>query len=97
MVFGRDDCTPLPLAEFLALTDKTFRSDRELANYAQGWSVVHFLLHGMGKKGRKLLKNYFHALKQGKTRAAAHALTFDTMDLNKVERAWVEYVKRLKP
>ena len=73
------------------------KEQRELVNYAQGWSFAHFLLHGMGKKGKKLLKGYFLALKAGRTREDAHAATFGRMDLRKLEAAWVAYVKRLKP
>jgi hypothetical protein len=99
VVNGRDDYAATPLGEFLLLDTKGFRGDRELVHYAQGWSLIHFLLHGksMGKKGRKLVKGYFNALKQGRTREEAHAETFGGIDLEKLEQAWSAYVKRLKP
>ncbi len=99
VVNGRDNYPVTPLAEFLLLDSKGFRDGRELNHYAQGWSLIHFLLHGksMGKKGRKLVKGYFNALKKGQTREEAHAKTFGSVDLSKLERAWIDYVKRLKP
>lgn len=65
-----------------------------LMEYAQSWSFIHFLLHApsMGAKGKKLLKDYFLAVKGGKTDAEAHALTFGALDLEKLDAAWRAYV-----
>jgi tetratricopeptide (TPR) repeat protein len=83
--------------DFLRISYKQFHSDtHESVNYSEAWSLIHFLLHSpMKKKGRKLLKDYFAILREGRPWQEAHKETFETVDLDKLERAWIEYVKRL--
>ncbi|MBI4613957.1 MAG: DUF1570 domain-containing protein [Planctomycetes bacterium] len=94
-----DPLPPLPLFEFLRQTDEQWKQsqERELLNYAEAWSLVHFLLHDkrLGTKGPDLIKNYFAALREGKTPEQAHAETFGKLDLGKLEQAWIEYVQNL--
>ena len=97
MLSTREPLPALHLREFLQQTNKQFResADRKKINYAQAWSVVHFLLQGMGKKGKKAAKSYFLALKAGKTRAEAFEESFGKLNLDKVDMAWRRYVTRL--
>lgn len=89
----RGESRLLSLRELLTQGDAAFG----LMEYAQSWSFIHFLLHApsMGAKGKKLLKDYFLAVKGGKTAAEAHALTFGTLDLDKLDAAWRAYVLTL--
>ena len=88
----------LPLNTLLTMSDDSFwdpSNNRGVFNSAQSWSFVYFLLHskGMRKNGRKLLNTYFMTLKGGETRQQAFAETFGRLDLKKLEKAWVSYVK----
>lgn len=86
----------LSLRELLTLSYDDFHDkSRESLNYSHAWGFVHFLLDGMGKKGRKLVRDYFKVLNAGRPAAEAHAETFGDLDLARLELAWAEYVKRL--
>ncbi|MCO5168721.1 MAG: DUF1570 domain-containing protein [Planctomycetes bacterium] len=88
---------PLSLREFTRLDDERFKGDEQLLNYAQGWGLVHFLLHApsMGRKGHALVRDYFLALREGRTPEEAHAATFGAVDLDRLEAAWVDHIRRL--
>jgi hypothetical protein len=90
---GENGNRVLPLRQLFTADGPQFG----LMEYAQSWSFIHFLLHApsMGSKGKKLLKDYFLAVKSGKTAAEAHALTFGTLDLDKLDAAWRAYVLTL--
>jgi tetratricopeptide (TPR) repeat protein len=85
------------LKDFLKINYDQFHEDsHESLNYSEAWSLIHFFLHGpMKKKGRKLLKTYFTILREGRPWEEAHEETFGTIDLIKLEKAWIEYVNRL--
>ena len=52
-------------------------------------------LNGMGKRGRKLVKDYFQVLREGRTPEEAHARTFGKLDLDKLEQRWKTYINKL--
>jgi hypothetical protein len=82
---------PLVLEELLQADRKTFMDpERAAINYAHSWSFVHFL--GSTAKGRKLLRAYFKALREGKTLKEAYAVTFGDLDMAALEKAWEQYV-----
>lgn len=96
---ANDPLPPLSLPDLIKPGNKNFgsSSDRSSVSYAQSWSFIHFLLHSksMGKKGKKLIKKYFTMLKNGQTVEEAHQATFGKLKLNKIEKAWRNYVLNL--
>ena len=63
--------------------------------YAQAWSMVHFLMHGKGGKYKPLLDRYVKVLLE--TRSTAEARTvFTGSDLPTIQREWLSYVKSLR-
>lgn len=84
----------VPLAQFFRLEQPAYYADYA-RSYAQGWSLVYFLLESpQAKKNaawRSLIKNYFDELQRtrGKARALEFALT--GVDLAKLEAAWLEF------
>jgi len=95
---ARDDPTrPLSLRAYMTQSEEAFAASdaRTSVNYAQGWSVIHFLLHGQGQAGRRACKAYFHALREGQTPARAFERAFGGFDLDALDRAWQAYVRRL--
>jgi hypothetical protein len=89
---------PWSLKKFMSEDNKDFTSgDRSQVNYAQAWSLIHFLFHSksFGKKGKKLIKQYFKILRTGKSPAEAHKETFAKLNLEKLEMAWKQYVLNL--
>ena len=85
---------PRPLKEFVADDDPKFvEGDRGEVNYAQAWSVVHFLLSN--DKGKGLVTAFWKALRQGKDAKACFAETFARDDLDALEREWKKHVEGL--
>lgn len=86
----------LPLTSLLTLSKKEFddpTNSRSHINIAHAWSFVHFLLHSKkAPKGKELLVTLFMSMRGGATPESAYASTFGTMDMNKLEAAWREYV-----
>ncbi|MBI3855832.1 MAG: DUF1570 domain-containing protein [Planctomycetes bacterium] len=63
--------------------------------YAQAWSMVHFLMQGKGGRYKPLLDRYLKVLKETRSAAEARAV-FTGADLPAIQREWVAYVKALK-
>ena len=89
----------IPLSELLIMgTDKWNNNlgnrSLSLLQYAQSWSVVHFLLYGSNGNNKSYLDKYFRAISQGKTcdEAFEHAFgrKFDMLNQD-----WILYVKEL--
>jgi hypothetical protein len=82
---------PLPLEVLIQADRKEFMDpERAAVNYAASWSFVHFL--ASNKKGRKLLRAYFHALRDGKSRKDAYEEVFGGIDMVALEKDWEAYV-----
>lgn len=64
--------------------------------YAQAWSMVHFLMLGKGGKYKPLLDQYIQALREKGSAAEAYAVFGDT-DLASLQREWLSYAKSLRP
>ncbi len=75
--------------------DQFYKISPEL-QYAQAWSMVHFLRHADGGRRRPLLEGYVKLLVQGKTPEEALKETFDTVDLQALRREWRAYVLSLR-
>lgn len=87
--------------------EKLFRmeSDGWLANvrggdarlqYAEAWSVVHFLCHARDGRYRRRLLGYIKMLADGTGRTEAFRRSFGT-NVERFERAWAKYVAELEP
>ena len=63
--------------------------------YAQAWSMVHFLMHGKGGKYKPLLDRYLQVLRESRSAAEARAV-FTGADLPALQREWASYVKSLQ-
>jgi hypothetical protein len=91
-----DPIAPLSLKDFMSEKNTDFggEGDRVDVNYAQAWSLIHFLLHSksMGSKGKTLIKAFFKAMRTGKTGQEAFDDTFGKLNLDKLEKAWKQYV-----
>lgn len=93
IIAGLRDREVWPLARFLRQREEEFSSDRRSSlNYAQSWSLMHFLIHGMGAKGKRLIKDFFKVLRDGGTEEEAFAATFGKADLDALDAAWRKYV-----
>jgi hypothetical protein len=87
------DGTALPLAKFVQLDDDTFSDEKQvLTNYAQAWSLIHFLV---STEHRALVIDYFRLIRAGKTPEQAHAETFGKTDMAALEKQWRKYVEGL--
>jgi tetratricopeptide (TPR) repeat protein len=63
--------------------------------YAQAWSMVHFLMHAKGGKYKPLLDRYVKVLLETRSTAEARAV-FTGADLGTIQREWLSYVKSLR-
>lgn len=63
--------------------------------YAQSWSMIHFLMHGKGGKYKPMLDRYIQVLKETRSSAEARAV-FTGADLPALQKEWASYVKGLK-
>jgi hypothetical protein len=63
--------------------------------YAQAWSMVHFLMHGKGGKYKPLLDRYVKVLQETRSPSEARAV-FTSADLGTIQREWLSYVKSLR-
>jgi len=63
--------------------------------YAQAWSMVHFLMQGKGGKYKPLLERYVKVLLETRSTAEARAV-FTGADLATIQREWLSYVKSLR-
>ena len=86
---------PLPLDRLLTTEHEQFMSPRQAAvNYAHAWSFAHFL--GSNPGGQRILRDYFQALRAGKSITAAYQQVFGKLDIKVVEAEWREYVGKLR-
>jgi hypothetical protein len=84
----------LPLWRFLDLDRKGFfEPSRIQANYAEAWGVVHFLLSS--EKGKKLLRAFAGALRDGRGAKAAVSEAFGREDLAAMDKEWRAHVRGL--
>lgn len=88
----------MPLADLLTMTharwNQNLATGHEHASlqYLQAWSVVHFLIHGMGDRGRRSFEQYLVQLAGGSEHAEAFSQAFGTLDPQAIERRWRRFV-----
>jgi len=85
--YGRD---PLSLRELITASPEQFMSGMAAINYAQAWSFVHYL--GSSKGGEQILRDYFHALRDGADRQEAYRAAFGDVDMDALHDGWRAYV-----
>jgi tetratricopeptide (TPR) repeat protein len=68
--------------------------DMAAIHYAQAWSVVYFCIDGGNEAHRNALKNYFKALRQGKSSRAAYESTFGRFDMRQFEEEWRRFMQK---
>ncbi|HVY61593.1 MAG TPA: hypothetical protein VHF22_08070 [Planctomycetota bacterium] len=85
----------LPLKQFTAGdTPDFYEKEKMYIRYAQGWSVIRFLVE-FHPKGKKILLEYFKALKDGKSAEEAQAAAFKGEDFTRLEKMYRVYFQRL--
>ena len=84
----------IPLKKFLYEPPGDFYKDAS-RHYAQGWGMVHFLLHG-GAERRQVWKRLFEPLLDGKTAEQALESAFGPIDVAAFEKEFVAYLKSMK-
>lgn len=63
-------------------------------HYAHAWSLIYFLVNGT-KGGKKRFIQYFNGVKRGEDGEKLFEECFDK-PIEVIEKAWIEYVKRLR-
>lgn len=85
----------VPLKNLLNYTKEQYYENASLC-YAEGWSLMHFLLHAGGESYRPLLRNYFKALHAGKSKEDAFQEGFSKANWKTLTQEWRRYVKSLR-
>lgn len=87
----------VPFRDFMLLDAGTFYGDDRPVCYAQAWSMIYFFFNY--EKGRylPLLRRYIEELRKGRDNEEAIRFSFEQTDFEKIEREWLEYVRRLRP
>ncbi len=84
-----------PLRKLVELERHAFMDPEKVGvHYAQAWAFIHYLAN-RHPKGKKMLVDYFNALRRGEGRRAAHEAAFKDVDWDKVEADWKAYVQKL--
>jgi hypothetical protein len=81
----------------IPLTDlmKRTRANYNGLCYAQGWSVIYFLVHAENGAYARRFQNYFRALRRGEDPDAAFTATVTT-DIDRLEELWKAWMLQLK-
>lgn len=92
--YAFDDGTSVTFSELLGFAQKDYYSNPGVF-YAQGWSMVHFLMHHEDPGMRELIPKYIKYFKDKKSIEKTNDKIFDEMDLDEIDRAWIGWVLRL--
>ncbi len=65
-------------------------------HYAQSWSIIYFLCEYNEREHFPILKAYFKALRDGDGQEEAFLQSFGEVDLETIERQWVDFVRKLR-
>ena len=83
-------------AELLEFEQADYYSNAQVY-YAQGWSMVHFLMHHQDEKLRKLIPKLIKDFKDTKNFRRSTDKAFKGRDLDELEREWVGWVLSTEP
>ncbi|MDP6381160.1 MAG: DUF1570 domain-containing protein, partial [Phycisphaerae bacterium] len=90
------------LSKMLLMSDRDWSdnvrtgADREGLQYAEAWSMVHFLVYGDKGRYRRRLESYIRKVADGKTGERAFREVF-AGDVKGFEKRWLAYIDGLKP
>ena len=90
-----EDGNFIPLKDVFTYTQGQYYQNAHLC-YAEGWSLMHFLIHAGGEGYRPLLRNYFKALFNGKSQDEPFQEGFGKVNWKNLTQEWKRYVKSLK-
>ena len=90
---GQFPFQPFSLSELLRADSQRW-GQHTAVNYAHAWSVCHFF--GSSPRGRRILRDYFKALRRGLTIDACYEEVFGSLDIEALERSWRAYVGKLR-
>lgn len=82
----------VPFATLMRETQEEFYTFVPDLQYAQAWSVVHFLI----REHKPLLDRYLALLVEGATASKAFEETFAKEDLKAMQARWLDHVRRMR-
>lgn len=85
----------LPLSELFDL-DQDGYYEKAWARYAQGWSVVHFLMHHDDAHIAELIPRYLKHFKKSKNFRKTNVAIFDDIDLEQLDEQWRSWALSLE-
>lgn len=83
----------VPLARLFRMSQAEYYADSSLC-YAEGWSLAWFLWRTSDPKYRGVIANFMKELRRTKSGEKAFEETFGKLDLEQLEKDWVEFVSR---
>ena len=92
--YAFDDGTSVTFAELLGFAQQDYYSNPGVF-YAQGWSMVHFLMHNEDPELRDLVPKYIKYFKDKKSIEKTGEKIFAEIDLEELDRAWIGWVLKL--
>ena len=93
-----------PIEKLLTLSRTEFYDSRPSAiegnlklsvHYAEAWSFIHFLIHSEDGQYKKVIRDYYQALKAGQRANDAFQEVLGRANFKKVQKAWEAYVLTL--
>ena len=91
--------TVTPFIDFMRMNNQEWGQGMKSngLQYAQAWSMVHFLVHGDGGKHASEMDHFLKLIQGGMYHEEAFVKAFNTSDLVSFQNAWMEHVEKLKP
>ncbi|MBC24445.1 MAG: hypothetical protein CMJ32_11090 [Phycisphaerae bacterium] len=93
--------TAIRFHDLLTMSGDRWNRNVRLGNasiqYAQSWSMVHFLVHADDGRYRSRFEQYLVRLNKGQESESAFIEAFGTNDLVAFERSWAEYAMACRP
>ena len=84
----------IPFPVILNESHAQFMAFDPALQYAQAWSMVHFLIRFDNGRYAPVFKTYLGALLEGKSPSEALKTAFGGLELVKIQREWLEYIKK---
>lgn len=81
----------IPIATLIRMEQAEFGA----VHYAHAWSLIYFFVNGT-KGGRERFKQYFEGVKEGRDGLKMFEEIFNK-PIPVIEKAWLEYIKKLTP
>jgi len=91
--YAFDDGTSVPFGELLGFAQRDYYENPGVF-YAQGWSMVHFLMHHEDPELAGLIPEYVEYFKDKKSIEKTNRRIFRDLDLEQLDREWIGWVLR---